>query len=80
MSTKDISNRVVLDAVNQCKLANYECGFPYQLLAQWTGQPEKVCFRAMERAIKYGLLEYGVSIRTAWLTEKGKELLSKGDL
>lgn len=49
--------------------------WPYELLAQWTGQPEKVCYRAMERAEENGLLEYGVSLRTAWLTDKGKALL-----
>lgn len=49
--------------------------FPYEALAQATGECEKVCYRAMERADKHGLLEYGVSLRTAWLTAAGRELL-----
>lgn len=53
----------------------YAPPFPYEALAASTGQPEKVCYRAMERAEKRGLIEYGVSLRTGWLTDKGKALL-----
>jgi hypothetical protein len=42
-----------------------------------TGQPLKVCYRAMERAHKRGYVEYGVSLRTAWLLPKGLELLQE---
>ena len=49
--------------------------WPYETLAARTGQPEKVCYRAMERAERRGLIEYGVSLRTGWLTEAGKALL-----
>lgn len=49
--------------------------FPYQALAIETGQPEKVCYRAMERADKRGLIEVGTSLRTGWLSAKGKALL-----
>lgn len=49
--------------------------WPYDLLAEWTGQPIKVCYRAMERAAERDLIEYGVSLRTGWLTDKGKALL-----
>lgn len=49
--------------------------WPYEALAASTGQPEKVCYRAMERAERRGLIEYGVSLRTGWLTEAGKALL-----
>lgn len=54
--------------------------WPYDLLAEWTGQPIKVCYRAMERAEERGLIEYGTSLRTGWLTEKGKALLQKSSL
>lgn len=50
--------------------------WPYEILAQWTGEPEKVCYRAIERASERGLIEYGVSLRTGWLSEKGKALLA----
>lgn len=49
--------------------------WPYELLMQRTGQPENVCYRACERAERHGLVEYGVSLRAGWLTQKGKALL-----
>lgn len=51
--------------------------FPYEALALETGQPEKVCYRAMERADRRGLIECGVSLRTGWLTKAGAELLAR---
>lgn len=73
MATKDISDEQVCRAYSeyQRNLSRY----PYQLLSAWTGEPEKVCYRAMERADRRGLIEYGVSLRTGWLTEKGIQLL-----
>ena len=35
----------------------------------------KIAYRAMERAHRHGLIEYGVSLRSGWLTELGKALL-----
>lgn len=52
--------------------------FPHEAVALMTGAPEMVVFRAFERAAARGLLEYGVSLRTAWLTDKGKALLASG--
>jgi hypothetical protein len=49
--------------------------FPYDLLMERTGECFKVCWRAMERACDRDLIEYGVSLRTGWLTEKGEALL-----
>lgn len=49
--------------------------WPYDKLMRRTGECMKVCYRAMERACDRGYLEYGVSLRTAWLTDKGKALL-----
>lgn len=49
--------------------------YPYEALAQQTGQSEKVCFRAVERACRRGLIEYGVSLRTGWLTREGLDLV-----
>lgn len=75
MATKDVSDLQVVQA--HAKYHAEPLGrWPYELLAEWTGQVEKVCFRAMERASDRGLLEYGVSLRTAWLTQKGKALLA----
>lgn len=44
----------------------------YDFLHEITGAPINVCYRAMERANKRGLIGYGVSLRTAWLTELGE--------
>lgn len=49
--------------------------WPYDLLAERTGECEKVCYRAMERAFARDLIEYGTSLRSGWLTEKGKALI-----
>lgn len=39
--------------------------------------PEKVVYRVMEKLADENYLEYGVSLRTAWLTEKGEILLAR---
>lgn len=78
MGTKDITDLDVCRAVADFRAGGLEGRWPYELLAQWTGQPEKVCYRAMERAERRGLLEYGVSLRTAWLTDAGRALLDGG--
>ena len=78
MATKDISDRQVLEAYVE-KERRYKAGEPKfyvdALLEQMTGQPNKVCYRAMERAFHHGLLDYGVWLRGAWLTDAGKALL-----
>ena len=51
--------------------------WPNEILARETGEPEKVCYRAMERASRKGLINYGVSLRSGWLTPEGWEFLSK---
>lgn len=75
MATKDISDKQVLLAVLKSRLTDFT-PWPYEILAAETGECEKVCFRAMERADRRGLLDYGVSLRTAWLTDKGKALVA----
>lgn len=75
MSVKDISDELVCKAIHQFKKTGDL--WPYVLLQKWTGQPEKVCYRAMERAQRHGLIEVGVSLRCGWLSEKGLALLTK---
>jgi RIO-like serine/threonine protein kinase len=75
MARADIPDVVVLKAVQRYQLDHTE--FANQLLAKWTGEPIKVCDRAMERAMDHDLIEYGVSLRSAWLTPKGKQLLAQ---
>lgn len=79
VARKDISDELVCLAYAEY-LAMYRRGgrslFPYEILAMWTGEPEKVCSSAMKRAFDRGYIEYGVSLRSGWLTEKGKALIS----
>lgn len=78
MAMKDISDKQVCEAYVEAirkRQDEKECVFPYEILMKVTGQPEKVCYRAMERASDRDYVEYGVSLRTGWLTEKGRKLL-----
>jgi len=52
---------------------------PYETLAAETGQAVMVCYLAMRRAARRGLIEYGVSLRTGWLTPAGRDLLREKD-
>lgn len=54
--------------------------YPYTIIADQVGVPEKVAYRAMERAYANDLLEYGTSLRTAWLTDKGVLLLQENNM
>lgn len=75
MAKKDITDLQVLQAQHRYK-QNPRGPRGYELLAEETGQPEKVCYQCVERACKRGLLEYGVSPASAWLTAKGKDMLA----
>lgn len=52
-------------------------GMSLDYLVQATGAPEKVASAAMERASGRCLIDWGVSLRTAWATPKGKALLTE---
>lgn len=71
---KDIGDKQVCEAYKTSREIQH-VKYPYEILHEITGQPEKVCYRTMERAFSRGYIEYGVSLRTGWLTEKGEELL-----
>lgn len=72
MATKDVTDIMVLKAYS---IPREEGKFPYDHLMESTGECFKVCYRAMERAERNGLLECGVSLRTGWITVKGLEFL-----
>lgn len=74
MAMKDIGDLQVLLAQQQWHRQK-DGPWGYEILQRETGQCEKVCLRCMERAERRGLLEYGVSLRTAWITQKGEALL-----
>lgn len=75
MATKHIADAEVCRAVHDSRSAQWTVGYAYTILSRTTGQPMKVCYRAMERANRRGLLDYGVSLRTAWLTPAGRALI-----
>lgn len=80
MATKDISDRQVCLAYEVYRdgmRRGMDMPYPYEILSIATGQAEKVCYRAMERTHRRGYTEYGVSLRTGWLTEKGKAFLQE---
>ena len=75
MATKDISDMQVVEAIYDAKQDGWKSGYAYDLLMVRTGQCFKVCYRAMERAARRGLVDYGVSLRTAWVDDAGIELM-----
>lgn len=80
MATKDISDlQVVLAYLEYRKRLDLAPSgilteWPYEILERRTGQPRKVCYRAMERAECRGFIESGVSLRSGWVTYKGTKL------
>lgn len=72
MATKDIPDSEVVKACRDWKDEGIDA---QALLMIRTDQSAKVCWRAMQRAASRGLIDYGVSLRTAWPTEKGLALL-----
>ena len=75
MSRKDITDIMVMGAYLKYNEID-KIKWPYEILNELTGEPEKVCYRAMERAEDRGYLDCGVSLRSGWITEKGIELLN----
>lgn len=79
MARKDISDIQVLRAYKQAE-RNWKANdgrrwWPEEILVVETGQPVKVCLAAMERAFDRGLIDYGVSLRSGYITLAGKALL-----
>jgi len=82
MATKDITDTQVCEAYvafRSYSAAGLYDWWPYLILMDRTGQPEKVCYRACERAQNRGYVECGVSLRSGWLTDKGLELIGGSD-
>lgn len=74
MKRKDITTKMVLSAYLESKKINK---FPHEIIQENTGYPLKVIWSAIERDLDNDYIEYGVSMRTGWLTEKGLEYLTK---
>ncbi len=81
ITDKDVCEAVALYQERMGKLPlfsesmNY-VEFPYQTLAKKFNCDEKLAYSACERAVDRDLIEYGVSLRTGWLTEKGEAILN----
>lgn len=75
---KDISTIDVLSACHQFHTTN-ETRAPWKILVDTLGAPEKVVYAAMEREADKGLIDYGTSLRTAWVTDEGYKLIDKTD-
>lgn len=73
MAVKDITDKQVIEAYLECKRIGE--GWPYDILQDRTGQCWKVCYRAMERSCKRGYIDYGVSLRSGWVTPLGLKVL-----
>jgi len=76
MAMKDVSDIRVLEAVRELNIRGYPKPAAHELLSKWTGQPEKVCLRCVERAVSRGYLDYGVSLNWPWLTPEGEYFLN----
>jgi hypothetical protein len=74
MARKDVTDRMVVDAYvwrQEFALS------PLAVLIETTGESEKVCWRAMERAADRGYIDYGVSLNSGWVTKKGLALINE---
>jgi len=80
MARKDITDMQVCFAYVESRKDKGGTHWPYEFLQLWTDQPKKVCYRAMERAFDRGYIEYGVSLRAGWLTEKGVALIANSEV
>lgn len=77
MATKDISDLLVCKAYRKGEgLSN---GYVDEILMAETGEVQKVCLSAMSRACGRGLVDYGISLRSGFLTKEGRELLEAGE-
>lgn len=70
MAMKDISDAQV------CMAALSHGDRPcHEFLSEMTGQCEKVCWLALERADNRGLIECGIGLHRPWITSSGYSLL-----
>ena len=74
MATKHISDVDVVAVVADLNATRMSGVSAPERLALRTGQPPKVCFRALERAARRDLIDYGVSLNYPWLAPKGLQL------
>lgn len=80
MATKDITDLQVCQAVQAASDGYRAQGAAghhrHLILSERTGQHPNVCWRALERADRRGLIDYGIGLHGAFLTDKGRALLA----
>lgn len=76
-SLKDIPIKEVLEQQQKWWDSNMTIPYTYEVLGEKYGS-EKLVYRKMEQLAnhKNDYLDYGVSLRTTWLTDKAKTLLT----
>lgn len=70
LQTKDLSERDVLDAIvrrAESRARGEQLGFPDQLLADRF--PVKIIMAKLDKLDRRGVLDYGVSLRSAWIED-----------
>lgn len=67
----------ILEGISRRICSGVDEPFADEVLQRQTGAPWKVIYAAMDRASDRGLIEYGVTMRSGWLTEAGKALLAQ---
>jgi hypothetical protein len=80
VKTADISDKEVVAACKDYHAALRDGVYGdmgLNLLMERTGAPVKVAYSAMLRAYRRGLINFGVSLRTAWPEEAGLALLEE---
>jgi hypothetical protein len=72
VKASDIPDGEILQLIDQH--TRFGGAFAYEVLIA-AGYPEKVVYAKYEKLSRRGLIDWGVSMRTGWLTDKGKALL-----
>jgi len=71
----DISDAIVCKAYVAKNNHDHHSFADEELQRMFPEYPIKVIYAAMERADMNGLIEYGVSLRSGWLTDVGHRML-----
>lgn len=75
MKRSDITREQILRAVLDYRKHGYSRVTWYLEHKALVGAPFKVIWRALEREVKRGLLEYGTSLHSPWVTREGLQWL-----
>ena len=76
LSLKDIPDTTILKQ-QYLWCNNRDLAFTYDSFPEW---PQKLVLSKMGKLYEKGYLDFGVSLRTSWLTDKGIELLRSNGL